>query len=338
MITDYYFFITKNCPNRCKYCYVDYQGNNDMTEKDIDTFIERYTPQRIIFFGGEPLMRLDLMEYTIKKYYGKIKFQVVTSTMVNFKEFIKFNKVYPIDEIQLSWDGFVPSRVDANGKDISDKVYENIIYALNQNLHFDIKAVIDNTSINKFLETNYIFNRLYKYGANGEFVIAHGEKFNDNFFKKFKKYLPYMIDINLTKPYSDAINKISAFISKDEYCSCDIGKYRTIDKNGEVNICTALAQSKTILENTDSQQRCKSKECLNCKYACICDGGCRYERWAEFGDKWEYCFNPNTCKVMEIYYNTIERYLERISPATEDKLIRLIYRRKQWALKRYGLE
>lgn len=339
MITDYYFFITKNCPNRCNYCYVDYQGNEDMTIEDIDRYIDQYHPQRIIFFGGEPLLRLDLMEYTIKKYYGKIKFQVVTSTMVNFKEFIKFNKRYPIDEIQFSWDGFVPSRVDCNGKDISERVYENILYAaINQGMHFDVKAVLDNTSINKFLETNYIFNQLYKYGVNGEFVIAHGEDFDDNFFKKFKKYLPYMIDVNLTKPYSDAINKIAAFISKDEYCSCDIGKYRTIDKYGRVNNCTALAQIGVDLDNNKCQQRCRARECLDCKYACICDGGCRYERWNMFKMDWVGCFNPNTCKVMEIYYDTIERYLDRITPETEDKLIHLILKQKEWALKRFGLE
>ena len=60
-----------------------------MTKEQIDSYIEQYHPGRIIFFGGEPLLRLDLLEYTVKKYYGKIQFQVVTSTMVNFKEFIE---------------------------------------------------------------------------------------------------------------------------------------------------------------------------------------------------------------------------------------------------------
>ena len=90
---EYFFFLTNNCPNRCKYCYIDFHSK-DMTTEQIDKYMEELKPSRIIFFGGEPLLRLDLIEYTVKKYYGKCKFQVVTSTMANFKDLLLAVLIY----------------------------------------------------------------------------------------------------------------------------------------------------------------------------------------------------------------------------------------------------
>src|SRR5574344_1644717 len=143
MYRELYLLLTEACPNRCEYCYIRDRSNpSSMSMKDIDKYIAKYNPTRILFFGGEPLVRLDLIRDTVMKYYGKIKFQVVTSTSVNFKEFLAFNEKYPLDEIQLSWDGFNDNRIDAFGKRICDKTYENIIYAINNKLKFDIKTVI----------------------------------------------------------------------------------------------------------------------------------------------------------------------------------------------------
>ena len=55
---EYFFFLTNNCPNRCKYCYIDFHSK-DMTIEQIDKYMEELKPSRIIFFGGEPLLRLD---------------------------------------------------------------------------------------------------------------------------------------------------------------------------------------------------------------------------------------------------------------------------------------
>ena len=72
-------------------------------------------------------MRLDLMEYTLEKYHDQMDFQVITSSMANWKEFIKFQKKWNI-ELQISWDGFKDSRVDTSGRSIADRVLKNINY------------------------------------------------------------------------------------------------------------------------------------------------------------------------------------------------------------------
>lgn len=328
---EYFFFLTQSCPNRCKYCYIDYR-KVDMNKDDIDTYIAKYNPTRIIFFGGEPLLRLDLIKYTVKKYYGKIKFQVVTSTCSNFKEFIKFHKEYPLNEVQLSWDGFTTSRIDTNGNSIEDKVYNNILYAISQGITFDIKTVVNNENIYKLDEIHKIFKKLKPLGANGEFVIAHGENYSEDFYNELEKQLIYTFDFD--KMYVEHLNKICAYISNDKnFCSCDIGKYHTIGVDGCVNNCTALSQYKINLGDTESQRRCLHEDCQSCKYSCLCDGGCRYERWVKFKDEWQHNYLPETCRIVKIYANTIQTWLDSLSQSDQNRLLQEIQYYKHWSKK-----
>lgn len=329
-----YLFLTERCPNRCKYCYINYRNAN-MTEEDIDHYIAQYQPTRIIFFGGEPLERLDLMEYTVKKYFGKIKFQVVTSTCSNFKEFLSFNKEYPLNEVQLSWDGFTDSRVDQQGHSIAEKVYNNILYAMEQGLVFDIKTVVNNENIYDLSKLHDLFKRWKKEktGANGQFVIAHGENYSEDFYKELKRQLPYTFDLD-PRLYVEHMNKVISYLTQDEYCTCNIGKYTIIDPDGKENICTALSQYNINLGREKSQKRCTHPDCQKCKYFYLCDGGCRFERYLKFKDRWESNYLPCTCRIVKIYADTIKNFLDSLSPFDEQKLIWQIESYKRWVYDR----
>ena len=70
MYKEIYLFLTNQCPNRCHYCYIKY--NNDcLTEKDIDECIEQNKPNRVVFFGGEPLLKKQTIKDTIKYIESK---------------------------------------------------------------------------------------------------------------------------------------------------------------------------------------------------------------------------------------------------------------------------
>lgn len=333
--SEYFFFLTLNCPNRCKYCYIDY-NDTGMTKDDIDKYIAKYSPSRIIFFGGEPLLKLDLIEYTVKKYYGKMKFQVVTSTMVNFKEFINFHKEYPLNEVQLSWDGFTNSRVDIAGRSIEDRVYQNILYAISRGVHFDIKTVINNENISQLTQIHKMFKSFKKRHANGEFVIAHGENYSEEFYKELDKQLINTFDLD--KMYVEHLNKICAYLNNDRnFCSCDIGKYNTITPNGHVNNCTIMSQYNLRLDDTKSQHRCLHPDCIKCPYGSICDGGCRYERWVKYKDDWDKNYLDCTCKIVKIYANTIQRFLDSLSEEDTNRLIEIMTAYKKWQYKNHNM-
>lgn len=318
--------LTEACPNRCEYCYIKDRANpKTMTMDIVDTAMDKYKPHRVILFGGEPLARIGLLEDIVAKYYGETKFQIVTSTSVNWKRFIEFNKKYPLSEIQVSWDGFNENRLDANGEDTSKKTFSNIYTAIDEGMKFDIKCVISNDNINQMYQIHRYFKNLKKYGVSGQFVIAHRELYKDNFYIELKKNLIKTFDLD--KMYKDHLNKIIAYLANDSsYSSCDGGKYVVIDPDGRESCCTALSQDKGLVVTSDEIQAPPvDPKCQTCKYAYLCDGGCRYERFLEFGDKWKENHLESTCKMMEIYDETISEFL---SNTDKERLMKIINKYK----------
>lgn len=336
MYKEIYLFLTNQCPNRCHYCYIKY--NNDcLTEKDIDECIEQNKPNRVVFFGGEPLMRLDLMEYTLEKYHDQMNFQVITSSMANWKEFIKFQKKWNI-ELQISWDGFKDSRVDTSGRSIADRVLKNINYAISEGLdHFDIKTVINNANVKDIPRLNKLFHRLDKeFHINGQYCIARGEDHDDQWFKDLEENLYCTFEGTLEHPYTENLNKIMAYINRAPMQSCAAGKEQSYLTDKTMSSCTSIAFTDQKYEDFDKiQKRCTSKDCQieNCKYFYLCDGGCRYERMLKFGDKWLDNYLPETCKLMEVYDNLITKYLASLNHEELAELYKIIMRYKNWLYK-----
>jgi len=302
-----------------------------MTFEFIKDTIQKHNPQRIIFFGGEPLLELELIEQVLKEYHGKIKFQIVTSTSVNFKEFIlDIHSKYPLNEIQLSWDGFNNNnRVDICGNNIQNKVYDNILWAIENNVKFDIKCVIGNENVHLMKDIHDKFIELKQYKVSGEFVIAHRDLYTDNFYKCLEENLLYTFSLN--KLYREYLNKIIAYLQKDRnFNSCDIGKYTVITPDGYESICTALSQERVYFDPNKSQERCKHIDCQNCEIGFLCDGGCRYERYNKFKDEWQYNYLESTCKVNRIIYNTIKDFVNSLDNKSKQFLISEIFRYKDF--------
>ena len=327
MFHEVYLMLTEQCPNRCEYCYIKGRDNpKSMTLEQIDEIIEKEKPERILFFCGEPLVRLDLIKEVVKKYYGKMKFQIVTSTSVNFKEFLEFNKEYPLNEVQFSWDGFSDkNRVDVSGHSISRTVWKNIIYAAKTGLVFDIKCVVGNENIDLLPTIHQTFVNLHKEYPNvhGEFVIAHRKVYTEKYLEKFKEY--YKQTIDLDNPYYEHMNRISAILNNDtNYASCDAGKYICYTPYGKRCFCTALSQEEEDYDQEVLQKPCLSEDCKNCKYACVCDGGCRYERVLEFGKDWRYKHTEAACQMAKIIYETFREWIDNLSFEDFNKLYKLL--------------
>lgn len=327
MYKELYLMLTEACPNRCEYCYIKNRTNpSRMSLEQIDKLIEKHHPRRIIFFGGEPLLEIDLIEQVLEKYYGQIKFQMVTSTSVNYREFItRVNSKYPLNELQLSWDGFNNNRIDKNGTNISQKVYENILWTIEQGVSFDIKCVISNNNVQFMSDIHEEFVRLSRIGkekgiiVSGQFVIAHRDLYTHNFFPELKEELQKTF--TLEKMYSEHLNKIIAIMQNDRnFGSCDVGKYTVITPDGRESNCTALSQNSIDFKNQDLQERCKHPDCQTCKYSMICDGGCRFERINEFGDDWENNYLKSTCALMEVWYETVQNFLKGLTQEEKYKL------------------
>ena len=145
--------VTENCNMRCKYCYLseEYEFTRNRTshmmdfqtaKKALDLFFDK---QRIIkqqnpgkavgisFYGGEPLLNLDLIkrcvEYTKNNCPLKFGFYITTNgtllkdDVVDYLVDNNFNIFISLDGNKDEHD---KNRVDANGKGTYDRIAKNI--------------------------------------------------------------------------------------------------------------------------------------------------------------------------------------------------------------------
>ena len=92
------FNLTDQCNCRCKYCdFVQYK-NSYMTKEIADQAINFIRQQvgdkkiNIAFFGGEPILNWDLIEYLVKKYQDQFTWSITTNGTLLTEEKIQFFK------------------------------------------------------------------------------------------------------------------------------------------------------------------------------------------------------------------------------------------------------
>jgi len=148
------FNITHNCNLRCKYCqytgeqYFGYRRhekktiNENVAKRMIKTFLLHSRNKKdnfnIGFFGGEPLLCLDLIKRLINfsrefkkkiKHRGKITFRIITNGVCLNKESIEYFVKHNI-ELQISIDGprqiHDANRIFPSGRGSFDIVLKNI--------------------------------------------------------------------------------------------------------------------------------------------------------------------------------------------------------------------
>lgn len=76
-------FLTTRCPRQCGYCFLEGVGQGDMTGGEIDRALGlmRDGPGDILLYGGEPLLRPDLVAYTaerIRETRGDVNLILIT--------------------------------------------------------------------------------------------------------------------------------------------------------------------------------------------------------------------------------------------------------------------
>jgi uncharacterized protein len=193
--------ISNDCNLRCKYCYADggsYNlSRNLMSIETAQSFID-FCAQHfdsigtIAFFGGEPLMNIDVMEYicdTMSEHteQGKIKqrpdFGIITNGTIINGRLIALVKKY-ISFITVSIDGPKAvndaNRVYPNGRGSYDKI-ENFIKTLKKetNVHMSYEATYTDYHIKeKVSKEDLDIFFLNEFGING--VVVDEYSLNDS--------------------------------------------------------------------------------------------------------------------------------------------------------------
>ena len=348
IINHAYLMVTEFCPLRCEYCYIkDRATMNEFPYEWMEKIKHMFTcfnKPRLVFFGGEPLVKVDLIKKIVENYSNDFQFQVVTNGCVNFHKFM--DEVYePYRnnfDVQISWDGNTTTRPFVNGDKTYESVYSNIIEELEKGRILVGRAVLNEDSVKCFyqtFDTYRMLNRKYKFG--GDFTIAHQpfkESYAKNLYNQTKMIFQsikedFHKDERLYIP--DLLLKIiTNIIEQKEVISCDIGTHVVIKPNGDIYPCTILSQQDerfklgNLNTNVDTEiitdLRYKSKCQKDCAFKSLCDGGCRYERIINFPNNWKCEVCSHSCDIYESLYNVTKEFLDSLNEEENTILLKVI--------------
>ena len=159
------FNLTDQCNCRCKYCdFVQYK-NSYMTKETADQAINFIRQQvgdkkiNIAFFGGEPMLNWDLIEYLVKKYQDQFTWSITTNGTLLTEEKIQFFKENNVS-ILLSIDGDKETQ-DYNrplitGRSSFDKISPHLKTLANTFPGITFRSTLYPPTVKNFLK-NYFF-------------------------------------------------------------------------------------------------------------------------------------------------------------------------------------
>jgi sulfatase maturation enzyme AslB (radical SAM superfamily) len=157
---------TSHCQLNCDYCEirrVPASMSFPVLRKAVELLLSTQKPEcQLRFWGGEPLLRWDLIKSAIRyarqqaiKRSKKITFMITTNGLLLDKEKISFLKEYPV-EVMFSLDGDRRStlrhRVALNKKDYYASLLAQLGYLKRSGIPFFINMVVTPDTINELLK------------------------------------------------------------------------------------------------------------------------------------------------------------------------------------------
>lgn len=335
---EFFINLTYNCPLRCKYCYVNYSRNRDFDLENLCYLFEEGILQAgyiklVTFFGGEPLLKIDLIEKILEKYYDKlceqgIHIAVITSMSVNVDRQIELIKKYPLYETVISFDNMSEERVLVNQK--SFKVLEHLNLEELQKYHNNIcfhTVIASEKSLDDLLMLQDIFT---KYG----FIYSWcWNKTPSNIFEfkeKYKQVIYRILEENRYYP-SMFIKELSHYFHRDNL-GCGIGSELFISSDGDISPCSISHHNNEFLlmkngiicdESPENIQEIEknvfnNNDCIDCYLKGFCNGGCLFERKKNRNDY--NSVNKVLCEQMKELYEVYDEMFGNKSIEEKEKL------------------
>lgn len=251
-ITAIEFNLTKRCNYACTYCFVEQSTKNDMSCDMVRELMDNYTVEGkadydVIFFGGEPLLKAEVILDCLDRYDSIIKSASVLTngallTPSLIEQFKKYeNKLY----IQISLDG--PKevhdmfRVDQNNKGTHDmSMYGAELLKETKYKRWGFHASCSDFHVKHLYD---IYSHLYKHVdkkasknifANMQF-IHDCDKYNEQIIDEFKEQF-----IKIITEYPELKDEIknSFYSSNVNHIFCSAGKnYFSFFADGTIAPC-----------------------------------------------------------------------------------------------------
>lgn len=356
---DFYLMLTEACPLRCEYCYIKDRDNpTRMTRDTMSQVMHKVqTKPRIIFFGGEPLLGIDDIDWFVNTYKNDVKmFQIVTSTFPqsNYHRLIDtiIKPNMELFELQVSFDGFEGSeRKLINENPIANTVYENILYTLNNGVRLQVRCVINDSNVSYFYDTYKQFKRMsdeYTGLFFADFTLVHEANLDSSFttilHEQLQKIFTDILDDENPFITAGLANMMGSILGERFCMACNVGSEIIIRPNGDIYPCTMLSQYSEDFKmghindrelNTDIATEVHERPlaCESCDYTTYCFGGCRYER-AYLGNLSD--INNGYCEQTKVVVDVLKWFKEQLPMSRNRDIINeRIHRYRTW---RSGME
>ena len=323
-----YLGLTQACNLKCRYCFekdnkLASSMNPELIIKAINFFAKSGTKdgkilgkqRSIIFFGGEPTLKKELIPITcneIKKLQKQkllpkdINLSIITNgTLIN-QELIDICKKYDVN-IGISIDGDKDITDLNRGKGTYDKIKKGIELLDKNNLKAGASITLTFETYKHLLySVQHIYEKLNIKDFSISLVI--GPDYDNTELKKIynallKTYI-WLRNKNIIEGYFG--NKINAFLNKSFYpfgCAATGGHQLVVQSDGALGICSAdLTTKKHYFGSLFDKEQCWKEieeikewvkrtplnipECKNCSALGICGGGCPYNAELLHGSIW----------------------------------------------------
>ena len=359
---NYTIHLTENCNLRCKYCYeANYYNKqeNEIDFENIKSIIDREAETNagncvITFYGGEPLLKKNLIYKTIdyvnsKNTDTKFYYSMTTNGTLLDKEFLEYINNNNFINVSYSIDGTEKShnlnRVFENGKGSFDIVKQNAIPLIDKFKEKVAMMVIAKNNINCLSENiEYLysigfrrFNTLFNYSEdwNDEDLIVIERE-----LKKVAKfyYDKMMKNENIDIPLID--DKIKTHVDGTYNCNenCLAGmKSVNVGIDGNYYFCMQFVYNKDFIigncrNGIDFKARndvlekigIEKEECKNCAIKKRCKHLCPCKNFILTNDPNE--LSPVVCEFERLNINIVDEVAQKLYEKKNNLFITKFYK------------
>jgi uncharacterized protein len=277
--------------------------------------------QKIVIYGGEPLLALDIVEFVSQKIRSKtieldrkdveIKTIIITNGSLISKEFARIAKEYNL-YVSISLDGPKnvndENRIYQNGNGTFDDIIKGFNILKENKVSASVSCTVTNDNVNDIDKLVTTFKDMGFSGIG--FNILIGKPFSSSDIQQLsmdtgKKLVDVFNVARKINIYEDTtMRQVLSFIEGSFYehnCAA-CGGQMTIDPHGMIGICHAFLGKKdhfifNVMENPDitnspifkewtRRSPINMPECHTCIAFATCGGGCPYNASVEHGTIW----------------------------------------------------
>jgi putative peptide-modifying radical SAM enzyme len=357
----YHIILSERCNSQCKYCYekslrefdnglqnrfeFDFSDSSDIdiNYDKLKEFLLKDEDPYLIFYGGEPLIKIDEIIKIMDKLEGtKVKFRMQTNGKLLNDLPIEYLK--KIDKILISIDGTKEITNYNRGEGTYEKVIFNLREARKGGYKGEIVArmTISQDFPNLFPEVQHliqlidegIFDSLHWQLDVGFYKFDFEKERINQFFKEYNESNSKLIDWWISKLEEGKIYKIYPFIGiinpllkNIENCGLRCGSGflgYTITTSGKIVHCPIMNNIRNFeagnLNNNPNELKrfdCKD-ECENCEVYGLCGGRCMYWRKAKL---WPKEGNDRICNSVKLYINKLKENIPKIKKLIQKGII-----------------